>query len=124
MKELAANPYLQGNFAPLRQEIDCAAEVVGEAPPSLRGRLLRIGPNPQFDPLAPYHWFTGDGMVHAFTFAEGAVTYSNRYVKTPKWRLENQAGRALFASFDPAASDPLAHGHNGGVANTSIVQHA
>lgn len=124
MNDGANNPYLAGNFAPLRQESDCAAEVVGTAPPDLRGRLLRIGPNPQFDPLAPYHWFTGDGMVHAFTFVDGAVTYANRYVKTPKWRLEHQAGRALFASFNPAANDPLAAGRDGGVANTSIVQHA
>ncbi|WP_332774060.1 carotenoid oxygenase family protein [Phenylobacterium sp.] len=124
MDDLAINPYLAGNFAPLRSENDFTLEIAGEAPRDLHGRLLRIGPNPQFDPLEPFHWFTGDGMVHAFCFDDGVVTYLNRYVETPRWRLENQAGRALFASFDPSRNDPLAEGHDSGVANTSVIQHA
>jgi hypothetical protein len=61
------NPYLTGNFAPVRTEDDFDLEVVGEIPEGLAGTLYRTGANPQFEPLDPnYHWFTGDGMVHAF----------------------------------------------------------
>ncbi len=55
------NPYLSGNFAPVRSEDDFAdLPVKGEIPKDLAGRLYRTGPNPQFDPRDPhYHWFCG-----------------------------------------------------------------
>ena len=119
------NPYLNGNFAPLRSEDDFDLEVVGEIPAGLEGTLYRTGPNPQFDPLDPhYHWFTGDGMVHAFRIDGGKVTYRNRYVRTPKWELEREHGRALFGGFNPMLSDPVTMGKDSGVANTNILFHA
>jgi hypothetical protein len=60
-----ANSYLTGNFAPVRSEDDFELEVVGEFPSDLRGAIYRNGPNPQFEPRGHYHWFTGDGMIHA-----------------------------------------------------------
>jgi carotenoid cleavage dioxygenase-like enzyme len=64
------NSYLSGNFAPVRSEDDYDLEVVGDIPSGLRGTFYRNGPNPQFEPRGHYHWFTGDGMIHAF-FVEG-----------------------------------------------------
>ena len=64
------NPYLSGNFAPVRSEDDYELEVTGEFPSDLRGAFYRNGPNPQFEPRGHYHWFTGDGMIHAF-FVDG-----------------------------------------------------
>ena len=120
-----SNPYLTGNFAPVRSEDDFDLEIVGEIPAGLEGALYRTGPNPQFQPLDPnYHWFTGDGMVHAFQLRGGKATYRNRYVRTPKWELEHQHGRALFGGFNPMLSDPLAAGQDSGVANTNILFHA
>ena len=122
---LRLNPYLAGNFAPMRSEDDYDLTVKGVIPQELRGALFRIGPNPRFEPRDPerHHWFGGDGMVHGFYLADGKVSYRNRYVRTPKWDLENQHGRALFGSMgDPG--DPLATGNEGGVANTNIVCHA
>ncbi|PTL78876.1 carotenoid oxygenase family protein [Vitiosangium sp. GDMCC 1.1324] len=119
------NPYLTRNFAPVRSEDDFELQVTGEIPEGLRGTLYRIGPNPQFDPIDPnYHWFTGDGMVHAFRFENGKVTYRNRYVRTPKWELEHAEGRSLFSGFNSTLNDPLAQGKDAGVANTHIVSHA
>lgn len=120
------NPYMSGNFAPVRSEDDFELPVTGEIPRELAGALFRTGPNPQFEPRQPesYHWFTGDGMVHGFYVADGKARYRNRYVRTPKWKLENEAGRALFGGFNPMAGDPSVIDKDGGVANTNIVWHA
>lgn len=124
--DVRINPYLAGNFAPVRSEDDFDLTVKGEIPASLRGALFRIGPNPQFEPRdSNHHWFAGDGMVHGFYVADGKVSYRNRYARTPKWELENEHGRSLFGTFgNPMTTDPLAMGNEGGVANTNIVWHA
>ncbi len=78
-----ANPFLQGNFAPV--EVETTAfdlPVVGQIPAELQGRLLRIGPNPH-GPVDSerYHWFTGHGMVHGLRLRGGkAEWYRNRFV--------------------------------------------
>ena len=118
------NSYLSGNFAPVRSEDDYDLEIAGEIPSGLRGAFYRNGPNPQFEPRGHYHWFTGDGMIHAFFVEGGKVAYRNRYVRTPKWQLEHAAGKALFGGFDPRAADPSVTGKDSGVANTNIVWHA
>lgn len=121
------NPhFFTGNYAPLTEEHDIAAlQIDGTLPPELSGSLYRVGPNPRYAPRDDsYHWFSGDGMVHAFHIAKGKVSYSNRWARTPKWQLEDEAGRALFGTFgNPATSDPLAQGRNGGTANTSMLWH-
>ncbi|MFT3727970.1 MAG: carotenoid oxygenase family protein [Terricaulis sp.] len=121
------SPYLKGNFAPMREEQSFAdLPVQGALPPELRGTYFRNGPNPHFDPRdANYHWFAGDGMIHAFSIANGKARYQNRYVRTPKWELENEAGKALFGTFgNPMTSDPSVIGKETGVANTNIIWHA
>jgi carotenoid cleavage dioxygenase len=46
-------------------------------------------------------------------------------VRTPKWELEQAAGRALFGSWgNPRTTDPIALDKDDGVANTNIVWHA
>jgi carotenoid cleavage dioxygenase-like enzyme len=121
------NPYLSGNFAPVGSEDDFAdLKIVGEMPKALRGAFYRNGPNPQFAPRDPdHHWFSGDGMLHAFFVEDGKVSYKNRYMHTPKYTLEHAAGRSLFGSFgNPLTSDPSVIGKDGGVANTNVVWHA
>jgi carotenoid cleavage dioxygenase-like enzyme len=121
------NPYFfTGNYAPLGEEHDIAAlDIEGTLPPGLSGSLYRVGPSPQYAPRDnDYHWFSGDGMVHAFHIDAGVVSYRNRWARTPKWQLEHEAGRALFGTFgNPATSDPLVQGLNGGTANTSMLWH-
>ncbi|MFP5392557.1 MAG: carotenoid oxygenase family protein [Gammaproteobacteria bacterium] len=122
----ASHHFLDGNFAPVHEGRDLAAlEVTGVLPAGLAGTLYRVGPNPQFAPRdASYHWFAGDGMVHAFTFDGGQVAYRNRWMRTPKWQLEYEAGRALFGTYgNPATTDPAVLGQSTGTANTNIVAH-
>ncbi|HWA63734.1 MAG TPA: carotenoid oxygenase family protein, partial [Caulobacteraceae bacterium] len=119
------NPYLSGNFAPVRSEDDFELKVSGEIPAGLAGAFYRNGPNPQFEPIDDYHWFGGDGMIHAFFVEGGKVRYRNRYVRTPKYEAEHKAGRALFGTFgNPMKTDPSVLGVDTGLANTNIVWHA
>jgi carotenoid cleavage dioxygenase len=102
---------------------DCA--VVGEIPRDLAGTLYRNGPNPQFAPRGSYHFFTGDGMIHAFRFEDGRCHYRNRWVRTPRFAAERAAGEPLFGNlFAGEPSDPRANGVAGGPANTNVVWHA
>ena len=82
----AINPYLVGNFAPVRSEDDFELEVTGQIPAALAGTFYRNGPNPQFEPRDAYHWFSGDGMIHGFFVEYGKVRYRNRYVRTRSGR--------------------------------------
>lgn len=74
--------WLQGNFAPVYDELDTFdLPVRGAIPPELNGLYVRNGSNPQ--KADSPHWFFGDGMLHGLSFQRGrAVWYRNRYVKT------------------------------------------
>jgi carotenoid cleavage dioxygenase-like enzyme len=114
-----------GNRAPIPMECDAPfLQIEGELPRELNGTLYRNGPNPQFE--APgAHWFAGDGMLHAFHLDNGRASYRNRWIRTPKWLAEHDAGRALFAGFGRKLPDaPAATPSDCGVANTNIVFHA
>jgi carotenoid cleavage oxygenase len=111
------NPYLHGNFAPVFEERsdDHQLPVTGVIPPDLDGRLLRNGPNPSVVPVdeADYHWFGGDGMIHAISLSGGqAVGYRNRWVRT-------RALAAKLETIPPAGpSEPI-----DGPANTNVIRH-
>lgn len=80
---MASNPYLEGNFAPVDEEVTAFdLPVIGEIPAALDGRYLRNGANPIRPPeAANHHWFTGDGMVHGVRLRGGrAEWYRNRWV--------------------------------------------
>nr|MDQ3758227.1 carotenoid oxygenase family protein [Actinomycetota bacterium] len=49
----------------------------------------------------PYHWFTGDGMVHGIHLAGGrAVSYRNRWVRTD-WLAEKAGGPTVDGPAQP-----------------------
>lgn len=94
---LARSRYVEGNFGPVADERDeDALEVIGAIPPELDGVFVRNGPNPQFAPRGTYHWFAGDGMLHAVELRDGRARYRNRYVRTEGYEREKSAGRALW----------------------------
>ena len=96
--------------------------ILGELPRALNGTLFRNGPNPQF-PVAAQHWFTGDGMVHAFTLSDGSASYRNAWVRTAKWEAERRAGRPLVSDYT-SRPGPDGGFADQGVANTNVVWHA
>src|SRR6267378_5094808 len=125
MQQEAVTTAARTNLAPIPMECDAPhLKIEGELPRELNGTLYRNGPNPQFE--APgAHWFVGDGMLHAFHLENGRASYRNRWIRTPKWQAEHDAGRALFGGFGqrlPGA--PASTPTDGGVANTNIIFHA
>ena len=120
------DPFLRGNYAPLLIEGEAFdLPIEGELPRELHGTLYRNGPNPQFAPRGRYHWFDGDGMIHAFRLRDGRASYRNRWVRTTRFALERAAGEALFGGLgDLAAGDPRVAGATPNAANTNIVWHA
>ena len=83
-----ASPYLEGPFAPIDTEITADCEVIGELPDDLAGVFVRNGANPKYEPPGRYHWFDGDGMLHALHFENGHAVYRNRYVATEALAIE------------------------------------
>jgi carotenoid cleavage dioxygenase-like enzyme len=115
MQQEAVTRAARPNLAPIPMECDAPfLKVRGELPRELNGTLYRNGPNPQFD--APgAHWFVGDGMLHAFHLENGRASYRNRWVRTPKWQAEHDAGRALFGGFGRKLPDtPASTTQDGG----------
>jgi len=122
-RESELNAFLQGNFAPWRMEgVAEDLEVTGRIPHELAGTYYRNGPNPAFEPPGRYHWFDGDGMIHAITLADGRAHYRNRYVLSAGLKEERAAGRGLFSGLldiDPSEAPRFKN-----TGNTNIVWHA
>ena len=112
------NPYLSGNFAPVDTEMTkLRLPVEGSIPSALRGTLLRNGPNPIAPDPAMYHWFAGDGMLHAIELRDGEARYRNRWVRT-----DAAAGLLGESSIGNQPPEPNPAATNR--AQTSIVSHA
>jgi carotenoid cleavage dioxygenase len=106
--------HLQGNFAPVQDELTVTdLEVVGAIPPELDGLYVRNGANPKSG--FSEHWFLGDGMVHGVRLQGGrAAWYRNRYVRTK--RLEHPDAERI--SPEGVIDRTLS------CANTSVFAHA
>ncbi|MFD0361181.1 carotenoid oxygenase family protein [Nocardia sp. GCM10030253] len=120
------NPYLEGPYAPQPDEITATDLTVlhGAIPKDLDGVYVRNGPNPQFAPIGRYHWFDGDGMLHAVHFENGRATYRNRYVRTAEFEAERAAGTALWRGvIEPWDGNPAGDRRERNAANTDVVFH-
>jgi carotenoid cleavage dioxygenase-like enzyme len=128
MKPWPDNEFLKGYYEPLTAE--CTAPdllIEGDIPRELHGTFYRNGPNPQLPPENEYHFFTGDGMVHAFHFDNGKVSHMNRWARTARFKIEQREQRSLFSGMNPLETDPryldFVMNDKDGVANTSVVYH-
>lgn len=105
MATATRNPYLEGNFAPVSDEVSVSdLPVTGTLPPELNGRYLRIGPNPTgpVETGSGHHWLVGQGMVHGVRLRDGrAEWYRNRFVRgdvpqdSPNTNILAHGGRLL-----------------------------
>jgi carotenoid cleavage dioxygenase-like enzyme len=128
MKPWPDNEFLKGYYEPLTFECDAPDLVIeGEIPTDLNGTFYRNGPNPQVPPKNEYHFFTGDGMIHAFHFDNGRVSHKNRWARTERFKIERRVGESMFSGLNPLDTDPkyldFVLTDKEGVANTSVVHH-
>jgi all-trans-8'-apo-beta-carotenal 15,15'-oxygenase len=109
----AGTPGLERAFAAVPDELSYdVREIAGELPEFIRGTCYWNGPA-RFTrgELRYRHWLDGDGMVSALHFGAAGVRFTNRFVRSAKWRAEEAAGRPLFRTFGTAFSgDRLIHG--------------
>jgi beta,beta-carotene 9',10'-dioxygenase len=77
-----------------------ALPVEGVLPRWLTGTLLRNGPARFSVGTDAYrHWFDGLAMVHRFTVGGGAVSYANRFLRTPAFCDAERTGRIAQPEF-------------------------
>lgn len=118
------SPYLHGLYAPIEDESTFQLEMEGELPADLNGTFVRVGSNPRFAPKGRYHWFDGDGMIHAVQFEGGKATYRNRYVRTEHFDMESEAGASLWTGITERPDFTNPNGIWKDTANTDLVFHA
>ena len=91
------NPYLMGAYAPVFDEINVRdLPVIGEIPKDINGIYVRNGPNQRYTPTSHYHWFDGDGMLHAIHLENGKASYRNRWVRTDAFKKESEAEAGIW----------------------------
>ncbi|CAI9768845.1 unnamed protein product [Fraxinus pennsylvanica] len=132
--------YLSGNFAPVDETPPLQdLPVKGHLPECLNGEFARVGPNSKFSPVAGYHWFDGDGMIHGIRIKDGKATYVSRYVRTSRIKQEEYYDGAKFMKIGDLRGMfglvmvnmqmlreklkvlDMSYGH--GTANTALVYH-
>ena len=73
--------------------------VQGQLPPWLQGSLLRTGPAKwDVGDRAVNHWFDGFAMLHRFSFADGDVSYANRFLESRAYRAAATRARSPIRS--------------------------
>lgn len=72
----------------------------GTLPKDLVGTFFRNGPGTMKAGEQQYgHWFDGPGMISAVTFTQGRVHFKNRYVRTPRYIQDQEAGKICSRGF-------------------------
>ncbi len=74
--------------------------IAGQIPAWLRGTLLRNGPGRFSVGEDRYrHWFDGLAMLHGFYFEDGAVFYSNRFLRSPAYCESMESNKIRYNAF-------------------------
>ena len=116
--------------APMRVEADIRGLecIQGEIPAHLDGTYFKVVCDRQFPKFVdegPLGNFNDDGMAISFRFHRGRVDYKSRYIRTPRFDAERQAGRSLFGLYrNPLSDRPEVEGMVRGLANTNVFYHA
>jgi carotenoid cleavage dioxygenase-like enzyme len=105
MEQTAVRTGAAAGFADLDEELTLdQVPLSGELPPWLRGSLVRVTPA-KFDiegDKSIRHWFDGLAMLHRFAFADGKVSYANRFLQSDSCkRAQRGDGIGLGFATDP-----------------------
>ncbi|MWV26836.1 carotenoid oxygenase family protein [Aurantiacibacter rhizosphaerae] len=122
MSTFPDTPSFTGFNTPSRIEADIMdLQHEGTIPEGLNGAFFRVQPDPQFPPrLGDDIPFNGDGMISRFHFHDGQCDFRQRWAQTDKWKLERDAGEALFGAYrNPLTDDESVTGRLRSTANTN-----
>jgi carotenoid cleavage dioxygenase-like enzyme len=90
---------LKGPFKPMRFEAtveDCTVSQ-GEIPKDLHGGFYRVGPTWKRPTRQGTNGLLSmDGMVQGLVISDGKADFRNRWVRTPKYLLEEKHGEGMF----------------------------
>jgi carotenoid cleavage dioxygenase-like enzyme len=105
---LPTDTALKGPFQPMRFEATVEECIVsqGEIPKELAGGFYRVGPTwkrPTKQGTNPL--LSMDGMVQGLVLENGRADFRNRWIRTPKYLLEEKHGRGLFEWSDAGFDD-------------------
>ena len=79
-------------------------DMTGKIPDWLSGTLMRNGPiKVTVNEQSNAHWFDGLAMLHSFSFHEGHVKYSNKFLRSNAYHTVFDQGSLNYGGF---ASDP------------------
>lgn len=113
---------------PMRTECDIKGlEIIqGAIPEGLSGTLYRNGADRQYPSGRTDDIFIdGEGMFHMFHFHRGRVDYRSRWVRTERFKHQEEAGRALFGRYrNRHTNDASVEGVHMGTGNTTATWHA
>jgi beta,beta-carotene 9',10'-dioxygenase len=92
--------YQQG-FTTLDREVEVdRLAVSGNVPGWLNGVLVRNGPGRFEVGREQYrHWFDGLGMLHRFSFKNGAISYANRFLRSVDFTESMAKNRIALSTF-------------------------
>lgn len=119
------HPYLHGLFAPVTSEFaaDDLAVEAGTVPDDLHGIYVVNGPNQRFQPRSRYHYYDGDGMLHAIRFAGGRASYRSRWIRTYAFIEEETRGENVWPGLSGPFDASLPHSPIKDTSNTDVVFH-
>jgi all-trans-8'-apo-beta-carotenal 15,15'-oxygenase len=108
---------------------DAPLAVEGELPAAIDGLYFRNGPGRFERGGRRYrHPFDGDGHVTRLDIAAGTIRYTNRFVRTQEYLVEERAGRMRYRSFGTNLPGGIARNllrlNFKNAANTSVRWHA
>src|SRR5437867_2946022 len=105
---------LKGPFKPMRFEAvveDCIVGQ-GEIPQDLAGGFYRVGPTwKRPSKQGSTALLSMDGMVQGLVFEDGKAHFRNRWIRTPKYVLEDDHGKGMFEYTDGDFGDYRSWGH-------------
>lgn len=93
-----------------------ALPIQGSIPQWLRGSLIRTGPGTlEVGKQSYHHWFDGLAMLRKFSFADGQVSFTNRFLQSQAYQEAKAKGKISRSEFGTTArhsllerlSDPL-----------------
>jgi carotenoid cleavage dioxygenase-like enzyme len=119
------HPYVHGVFAPVDSELELTElSVDGELPADLQGCYVINSPNQRWKPQGKYHYYDGDGMLHAVYFRDGRAHYTCRWVRTDAFVREEAAGEAVWPGLAGPFNFDLPGGPIKDNSNTDIIFYA